>query len=170
MLTRRQFENLFDKYVDDVTAFLYTYASGRSQLEDLVQGVFLRIWEVRDQIDFDHPAFKSYLLKTARNHALKKLRKEKQYNKWLEENLERLTDFHTQEEPVVNPPDFRETYQAALSRIPPGARKVYLLSREDGLTYPEIAAAMNISVKTVEAQISKALRVLRKELKGYPRV
>lgn len=167
MLTKKQFEKLFDEYVNDVSAFLQSYASSRNQLEDLVQEVFIKIWDARDKIDVKHPAVKSYLLKTARNVTLKKLRSENRYRQWLEENMELLTHDSPEEKSFKRPVDFKSAYQAAVSKIPPGARKVYLLSRENGLTYNEIASLLDISPKTVEAHIGRALRVLREELKGY---
>lgn len=169
MLSRDQFEQLFDTYVDDVTSFLYTYASDSTQVKDWTQEVFIKMWEKRTDIDFDHPGFKSYLLKTARNHALKELRKKTKYNRWLERHLKQLTKIDPPEDPVINPPDVKKAYQDALSEIPVRARKAYLLSRKEGLTYPEIAQVMDISVKTVETHISKALDILRKQLKDFSR-
>lgn len=169
MLSRDQFKQLFATYVEDVTSFLYVYASSRAQVQDWTQEVFITMWEKREDIDFEHPGFKSYLLKTARNHALKALRKEKKYNRWLERRLKQLTKVKPPEDPVINPPDVKKAYHDALAEIPVRARKAYLLSRKEGLTYPEIAQVMDISVKTVETHISKALDILRKQLKDFSR-
>ncbi|HLR76770.1 MAG TPA: sigma-70 family RNA polymerase sigma factor [Balneolaceae bacterium] len=168
MLTHEEFEQLFDQHVDDVAAFLYSYAAGKAQLKDWVQEVFVKLWESRDQIDFDHPGFKSYLFTTARNHALKKLHQEKRYEEWLDRHLVRLTELHGKDDaPDVNLSAIKKIHQSALPQISERARKAYLLSREDGLTYPEIAEIMGVSVKTVEAHISKALQILRSAFKDY---
>ncbi|MCW9705971.1 RNA polymerase sigma factor [Fodinibius salsisoli] len=167
MLGRKQFEELFDQYINDVVSFLYTYTSNQALVQDWAQDVFLKMWQKRDSINFDHPSFKSYLLKTARNHALKRLKKENNYDNWLEENLEKLTEKQSQDEPVVNPIDIQEAYRVAHSKISLRARKAYLLSREEGLTYSEIAEVMDISIKTVETHISKALQILRQELREF---
>lgn len=166
MLTKEQFELLYEKYFDDVTSFLYMYAANQSQLKDWVQEVFIKLWKKRTRIDFDHPSFKSYLLKTARNHALKQLQKEKNYSSWLEENLIFLTEARTspQESNGNISSDISALYRKVLAGLPPRARETWELSREDGLTYAEIAETMGVSVKTVETQISKVLHVLRKEL------
>src|SRR5699024_1673542 len=103
MLTKDKFEQLFDEYFNDVTAFLFSYTSNRGQVKDWTQDVFIKMWEARDRIDFEHAAFKSYLLTTARNHAIKKLQKQKKYSRWLEQNLKRLTEAHSQDDPVINP-------------------------------------------------------------------
>ena len=167
MLTKEKFELLFDKYIDDVTSFLYTYTSNRALVKDWSQEVFIKMWDKRNTIDFDHPCFKSYLLKTARNHALKKLQHENNYESWLEKKLEKLTRIDPPGGPEVNAPDIKKAHQAACSKIPRRARRAYLLSREEGLTYTEIAEVMDISIKTVETHISKALHILRHELREF---
>lgn len=167
MLTKEKFELFFEQYFDDIASFLSLYTNCPNQLKDWTQEVFLKIWEVRERIDPDHPSVKSYLLKVARNHALKKLRSKKQYESWLQEHIRNLTTSHPPREPVLNPPDFDDAYQTALSKIPTRAQQAYLLSREEGLNYKEIAQTMNISTKTVEGQISRALRILREELKDF---
>ncbi|WP_372638924.1 RNA polymerase sigma factor [Fodinibius sp.] len=169
MLTRDQFEQLFNKYVDDVVSFLYTYTSDKARVKDWTQEVFIQMWRKRERIDFNHPAFKSYLLKTARNHALKKLKRAKRYDRWLEENLEKLTQVDPRSDAVDNSAEVQEAYSIALSKISRRARRAYLLSREEGLTYTEISGVMDISVKTVETHISKALHILREELGDFSR-
>lgn len=167
-MTKEEFEKIFIAYFDDVRTFLYMYASSEAQLKDWVQEVFMKLWEKREKIDFDHPSFKSYLLKTARNHALKRLQREKKYAEWLEENLIHLTEFRTpfKEKEQRIPPEFKAAYKDALSKIPSRALETWKLSREEGFSYPEIAKTMGVSVKTVETQISKALKILREELKN----
>lgn len=167
MITEEEFGNLFDYYVNDVSAFLSTYTSNRAQLKDWVQEVFIKLWRKRDRIDFDHPAFKSYLLKTARNNALKDLKREKKYDLWLEEKLENLTHVQSNNKSSTNSDGLKEAYSKALSKISQRSRKAYQLSREEGLKYSEIAEVMDISIKTVETHISKALRILREELREF---
>lgn len=167
MITEKEFASLFDYYVDDVSAFLSTYTSNRAQLKDWVQEVFIKLWRKRDRIDFDHPAFRSYLLKTARNNALKDLKRGKKYDLWLEEKLENLTQLHSNNKTAANFDRVHEAYSMALSKISQRSRRAYQLSREEGLTYSEIAEVMDISIKTVETHISKALRILREELSEF---
>jgi RNA polymerase sigma-70 factor (ECF subfamily) len=167
MLTGKTFEDFFEKYVDDLSCFLAYYTPCPNQLEDWVQEVFLKVWKLRHRIDPEHPGVKSYLIKIARNHALKKLRDQKKYDQWLQEHILSLTTSYPPQEPVLNPPDFEGAYRSALTKIPNRARQAYMLSREDGLKYKEIAKTMGISPKTVEAQISHALNILRTELKHF---
>ncbi len=167
MLNRKNFEDFFEQYFDDLSCFLAYYATCPNQLEDWVQEVFLKVWKFRHRIDPEHPGVKNYLIKIARNHALRQLRDQKKYDQWLQEHLLTLTKSYPPHEPVLNPPDFKGAYQSALAKIPHRARQAYKLSREDGLKYKEIAKTMGISPKTVEAQISHALRILRKELQEF---
>lgn len=167
MLNKQDFDVLFDKYFDDLSQFLSYYTSCPGQLKDWTQEVFLKVWDNRERIDPDHPALKSYLLKMARNYALKQLRSEKRYEKWVQEHIRNLTRFHPPKMTVVNPPDFEGAYRDALNKIPGRAQQAYLLSREEGLSYKEIAKTMGTSPKTVEGQISHALRILREELKNF---
>lgn len=167
MLTCEEFERLFDQHVDDVAAFLNTYATGRAQLKDWVQEVFIKLWESREQIDFEHPAFKSYLFTTARNLALKKLRNKKRYDAWLDQYLVQITTLQSEVDNSVDFAKLKKKHDQTLSHISDRARQAYLLSRNEGLTYQEIADVMDISVKTVEVHISKALRILKKALKDY---
>lgn len=163
------FETLFEEHFDDVAAFLYAYASNEAELKDWIQEVFIKLWEKRHKIDFHHPSFKGYLLKTARNHALKNLQGQKRYSAWLEENLVHLTDL-LKNEPLEKedfPDGLESAYDRALSRLPARTRETWKLSREEGLSYPEIAQVMGVSVKTVEVQIGNALRILRKELHEF---
>lgn len=167
MLTQKEFECLFDEYVDDVAAFLTTYTSNSAQLKDWVQEVFIKLWNSRDKIDFTHKGFKGYIFTTARNHALKRIQRENRYNKWLENNLIRLASLYKLSDSITGNTEFIKLHGKALSQIPPRSRKAYLLSRENGLTYKEIADEMDISVKTVEVHIGKALHILRIALKDY---
>jgi len=165
LLTPEKFSQLFEKYFDDVTSFLHVYASSEAELKDWVQDVFIKLWEQRTRIDFEHPSFKGYLLKTARNHALKELRHKKRYNTWLEENLILLTELQSADRSSeLVPNDFGAAYNKVLSKLPSRALETWRLSREYGLSYREIAETMGVSVKTVETQISKTLHILRKEL------
>jgi len=170
-MNRSEFEVVFDHYFDDVASFLADYSTNSSELQDWVQEVFIKIYVNRESIDFEHPCFKGYLLRTARNHALNRLKSNKRYRRWLEHNLIRLTETSTYGETESlfdsSRNSFESAYNEALRRLPERALETWKLSREEGLTYPEIAKEMEISVKTVEAQISKVLQILRYELRQF---
>lgn len=160
-----EFEKLFETHFHELTGFLFSYASSRDELKDWIQDIFIKLWERRDCIDFNHPSFKGYLLKTARNHALKSLQNKKRYSAWLEENLIILTNPDSEDQ--LDDQFFSKAwsvYNQALQNLPPRVLETWKLSKEEGLSYNEIADIMGVSVKTVEVQMSKAFQILREKL------
>jgi RNA polymerase sigma-70 factor (family 1) len=132
--------------------------------EDLVQQVFVKLWEQRARLDIAW-SLKGYLYKTVHNSALNRLRSVKTHSKYLDFNAAQLENEQT-------PPDYparelAERLQQALGKLPPQCRHVFELSRFEDLKYREIADQLGISIKTVEAQMGKALRILRLQLADY---
>jgi len=168
-MNQKEFQRIFEHYFQDVVSFLYTYTSDRETLNDWVQEVFIKIWGKKDKLDIHHPGFKGYILTTARNHALEQLKRQKKYETWLEENIARQKKESPFQSSGSESSNFMEQYRIAVKKLPERAREAYLLSREDGLKYKEIASVMDISVKTVEAHMSKALELLRDELDEFSR-
>ena len=165
-MTKKQFIQIYDLYVDDTARFLSYYTKDRTQLEDLIQDVFLKLWKYRENIDWDNKFLKTYILKTARNVALTYLEEQKKNPIETREYflLEKSEQKETRE---LNYKELNVQYREALDSAPNKAREVYMMNREEGLTYKEIAIALEISPRTVEIHISKVLRILRKELKEF---
>lgn len=169
MLTKKQFEYLLDTHLQAVSSLLSYYTSDKTELEDWVQEVFIKVWENREKIDPDHPRVKGYILKIARNYALCSLRKQKQmppldYNK-----VEKISvPAHSVNRKLAES-ELSEAYREALKQVPPRAKQAFTLSRDKGLTYNQIADKMDISPKTVEGQISHTLKILRVKLSEFRR-
>lgn len=158
-------KDLFERYYNSVCQAIFGLVRERNQTEDLAQNVFIRFWEKRHKIEI-RESYGAYFRKMAVNEALMFLRKN---NRWHIEEIE--PNKHTQ--PVENVErtylqnELSEQINNAINTLPPKCRTVFLLSRFEDLTYKEIAEKMGISVKTVENQMGKALRVLRREMKDY---
>lgn len=167
MLSKKQFEDLFDTYVHAVTSVLSYYTSDQSEVEDWVQEVFIKVWEKRKQIDPDHPQVKGYLLVMARNHALYKIKRKKNVPESRCDYLEQLPDPSNKVTGALAKRELSAAYRQALDQVPPRAKQAFTLSRDKGLTYGQIARKMGISPKTVEGQISHTLKILRVELKEF---
>jgi RNA polymerase sigma-70 factor (ECF subfamily) len=131
--------------------------------EDIVQEIFIRIWQDRrDLIMTD--TIRWYLFTAVRNNSISHLRKEK--NSILVEWKEQ----EAWEEPVLPKEagsylDYEGLLQIAIDRLPPKCREIFVLSRLSNMTYKQIAASLNISIKTVENQLGKALKIMRLFLK-----
>ena len=159
----RAFDALFRHYSAMVYRFAYGYLKSRVEAEEIVQECFLKIWEKRAQLHDDVP-LKGYLFTTAHHAILNQLRRGQHQLK-----------FQTQAAAVApavvsNEAEYTELetlYLTALDKLPPKRREIFILSRQQGLSYPEIAQQLNLSVKTVEAQITQALKFLRTYFRAH---
>ncbi len=133
--------------------------------EDLAQEVFLRFWKKRHSINVTS-SLSAYLNRMATNEALGYLRRKKKLEGEEHINLySKSTD--PDAEGIYMEGELKENIRTAINELPTKCRTVFVLSRYDELTYQEIADKMDISVKTVENQMGKALKVLRQKLKSY---
>lgn len=161
------FELLFRKYYVRLCGFSNKFLNDPEEAREVAQEVFIKIWEGREDID-PEKSLKSYLFKIAQNLSLNKLRKKKVETR----NIEILklvylehNEFSVYESLFAKELDKELT--TAINSIPSKCKTVFELSRIDGLNYSQIADVLNISVKTVEAHITKALKTLRIMLKDY---
>lgn len=135
--------------------------------EELVQDVFFKLWTKRENLA-EIDALKTYLYRAARNTALNHLRRlkleqaheEREAAKGEPTTVESTDDSATASE-------LTEAVHAAINRLPTRCREIFLMSREGGLTYGEIAAELGISIKTVETQMGRALKALRLSLSQF---
>jgi len=163
MLSLTAFETIFKTHHAHCLAFAAQYTGSRYEAEEVVQQVFLRLWEKRETIDIAG-AVRSYLFAAIRNTAISNWRKET-----VRQEKEQVAgDLHAAGGQVQSPAwELERMYQRALEVLPDRCREVFILSRQQQLKYAEIAEVMNISVKTVENQMGKALKIMHKELKEY---
>ena len=137
----------------------------RATAEEIAQDVMLELWRRRDGLDVTE-SVRGYLLQATRNRALNHLRHraiERRSEPQLIEGApkSRPTDAGARESEI----EF--ALQSAIAELPDRCRQIFELSRFDGLKYAEIASRLEISVKTVEVQMGKALRILRERLKAW---
>lgn len=135
--------------------------------EELVQDVFFRFWSKREHLS-EIDALRTYLIRAARNTALNHLRRQKLEHAHEEREAamgEPYTTEHADDATTAG--ELTEAVNAAINRLPPRCREVFLMSRDGGLTYVEIARELGISIKTVETQMGRALKTLRLLLAGY---
>lgn len=159
-MNKEQFKSLFDRYFDDIRRYLY-YRSGDEALStDLAQDTFMRIWEKEMVLMPDSDT--GLLYKIAGDLFVSHTRREK-LRKEAPDRIRFEPGSQTPEEEL----EFRELqekYEKALVKLPENQRIVFLMSRMEELTYPEIAARLSLSVKAVEKRMTGALARLRKEI------
>lgn len=137
----------------------------RATAEEIAQDVLLELWRRRETLDVTE-SVRGYLLQATRNRSLNAIRHraiERRSEPQLADGVARLpsTDAAVRENEIA------VAIQAAMADLPARCRLVFELSRIEGLKYAEIATRLGISVKTVEVQMGKALRILRERLKAW---
>ena len=144
---------------------MHRFIRDRATVEDLAQNVLIRFWEKRHQINITS-SLKAYLHRMAVNEALGYIRKHK---KVIEEEFTATTPIGSTDsvEDEFLHTELEGKITTAINSLPPKCRAIFQLSRFEDLTYKEIAKKLGISVKTVENQMGKALRVLREKMKDY---
>lgn len=130
--------------------------------EELAQEVFLELWRRRESLPPD-TSVGAYVLQSVRNRALNHLR-HLQVQRRSVVHVEAMVEPAEEADVALQAAELGEAIAEAVEALPPRAREVFLMSRERGLRYNEIADALGISVKAVEANMSRALRVLRERL------
>jgi RNA polymerase sigma-70 factor (ECF subfamily) len=146
--------------------FAIQYVKDHDTAREIVQEAFVNLWEKRQSIDTDKSP-KSYLSTTVRNRCFNYLRDHKKFDRQLIEfeGLDSYTDHFDQDHLVTD--ELKKKIEAATAALPEKCREVFLLNRMEHMKYQEIAEHLGISIKTVEAQMSKALKQMREKLAEY---
>lgn len=134
----------------------------RAVAEEIVQDVMLELWKRRESIDRDSSP-QAYLFQSTRNRSLNHLRHER-VEKHAEPMIGREEAQDSTAHSLMVEDEIHVAMKRAVEKLPTRCREVFDLSRTHNLKYAEIAEVLGISVKTVEAQMGKALRILREEL------
>lgn len=153
------FEEVYYKYHERFYFYVLKRTASDDLAEETVQMAFMRIWEKRADLSDAFP-IEVQLARVARSIMIDILRKKAAERKALDVVKQNI-DAIVAGDPVADK-QLLEKVTETIERLPPECKKIYILSREDGLTYSEIAERLSISPKTVENQVSKALKTLRK--------
>jgi RNA polymerase sigma-70 factor (ECF subfamily) len=159
------FRTLFHAYRPGVYAVALKLLSSPAQAEDALQEIFLKIWLNRERLPEIHH-FASYLHIITRNHLYNALRRQAHEEVF----LQRLSLTEVAEEDVLSPlslRQLRETLQKVVAGLTPQQKKVFELSRLEGLRHEEIAQLLEISRETVKKHIGEALRIVREKMMKY---
>jgi RNA polymerase sigma-70 factor (family 1) len=160
------FDTLYKQYSKKLFKFGYSILKSTEETENLLQDVFLNLWENRQKVEKD-ASVKSYIFTIAYNSAISILRKKSKESQFIE-YLESIQD--TNMEPCDLDIEYKELsikLDDIINELPQRQKEVYLLHKIDGLKYSEIAERLNISVNTIENHMSRALKTIRMKLGKY---
>jgi RNA polymerase sigma-70 factor (ECF subfamily) len=160
------FERIFKTHFKALHCYAFTFVKDRAAAEDLVQATFCRLWEKSGDLEIHH-SVTAYLYRAVYHECLNYL-KHRKVEAVHEQHSKHFAERHT--ENALERTGLRELegrLASALAELPEGCRTVFQMSRFESLKYREIADQLGISVKTVENQMGKALRVLRLKLADF---
>jgi RNA polymerase sigma-70 factor (family 1) len=159
------FENIFKQYYHPLCRYAATLTLSNEEAEDIVQRVFVKIWEQREKLNI-HSSLKSYLYKMVQHHFLNDLRRNK-LRTTHEDAMKTEKNDQLSAGLEIESAELKKKIQAVFEKLPEQCRLVFRLSRVEELRYKEIAEVLGISIKTVENQMGKALKIMRAELADY---
>ena len=163
--SQEAFSLLFRTYYTDLVLFCGNFIKDKSACEDIVQSIFLKLWNDRKIIQIE-TSLKSYLLKSVRNSCFDAFRHQEIVRQYESEYENSVLDCYDTENYMLYS-DLYDHLRRALGQVPEQYRRVFEMNRFEGLKYREIAKELNVSERTVEVRAGKALEILRKQLKDF---
>lgn len=161
------FLHLFHTCYEKLHRYAYTLLRDSDEANDIVQTVFTRLWEKQETVAFEED-IKGYLYRSVYNGCMNNIRKDgarDRYVSYKAGNMDHFTQGSTEQQTLAK--ELEKRIVQATGALPEQCRIIFLKSREEGKKYAEIAAELDISIKTVEAQMSKALKLMREKLADY---
>ena len=155
------FNLLFHRYGNKLFSFALGYLKKREDAEEIVQDVFLKVWKNRQKLD-EHLSFSGFLFSIAYRTILNELRKRKNEKICQLELKKQSNDvYFGTEESIINT-SLQQLSQVAIAGLPPRRKAIFRMIREQNMSHKQVAQELHISTKTVEAQMTEALKYLRK--------
>ena len=158
-------KTLFEKYHGSLCLTAFRITRNYDVAKDIVQEVFIKFWNSRNTIEINS-SLSAYLRRSVINTALNQIEKDRRYSKI---EIEKLSHH-----PLAASSDQTQTMdelstqlENAIDKLPPRTRAVFLLIRREEMSYKEVAGSLNISLKAVEKEMMKALKLMREMLKNF---
>ena len=158
------FSSIFKAYYKDLVMFAFIFTKDSGEAEDAVQEIFVHLWEKRRELKL-HGSLKSYLLKSVQNYCIDGIRRCKVREQFAGE-IDMQSLYVNDTEDYILYTDLLNQIDRLLAQMPDGVAETFRMNRFDGMKYQEIAQQLNVSLRTVESRISKALRILHQALKN----
>ncbi|PSL47963.1 RNA polymerase sigma-70 factor (ECF subfamily) [Chitinophaga niastensis] len=158
------YEALYNKYASQLYVFTAHKLHSREIAEELVQDVFIKLWEKRAQLDIQ-TSVTGYLFKMMRNEILQYFRSFKDNEVFIEEMAGFDLNTKSRTDDSIHFKEMEISLKAIINALPQKCREIFIMSRDQELTVKQIAGKLDLSDQTVKNHITKALATLRKELK-----
>ncbi len=167
----KAFEAIYNRYSGKLYNFIMTISKGDKYMaEEIVQSTFIRLWEVHKQIDPQHQIL-SYLSTIAKNLLFNKYKRQTVEYVYQEYILNRQSKEDNSTENEIDFKWLEKFINQLIEQLPPSRKKIFILKKKKDLSTKEIAEMMDISVSTVETQISLAMKFIRAEFeKNYDKI
>lgn len=155
------FESVFRLHYQHLCSYAYTLLKDKESSEDVVQELFIKVWE-KQKTGLGADKLKFYLFTAVRNNCLTVLKNNNKNSMREIKEGDATEEITLQMDDGITKPNSKALIAQALDQLPPKCKEVFLLSRLSQQTYKQIAETLGISVKTVENQMGKAIRLLKK--------
>ncbi len=160
------FDYIFNYYYSSLCAFSMQYVNDRETVEDLVQELFVTLWIEAPKLQIQS-SLKAYLFASVKNRCFDYRKHKKVTEKYQTYFLFSSETSNNSADNYFSESELRQTIQKSLEKLPPRCREIFELSRIEGLPNKDISGKLEISKRTVELQISNALKILKKELADF---
>jgi RNA polymerase sigma-70 factor (ECF subfamily) len=164
--SKEQFEEIFNLHYSDMCSYANLYLKDLDASEEVVQNVFFKLWVNREKIHIK-TSIDSYLFRAVKNASLNTLKHVDIREEYKIHNQYEIDQDELEEEEDFSRSDMEKLIRKTIDKLPFDRRRIFIMSRYEGLKYKEIAEELGISVKTVENQISRSLKFLKQELADY---
>ena len=165
----QSFELLFRQYYQMLCGYAFRFVNDADTAEEIVQDLFYKLWEKRTELQIN-TSVKSYLFSAVHNRCLKFIEHRNVELKYRNYYLKNESEIDSEPQDAANIHELQGIIDKTLESLPERCSRIFRLNRFEGLKYHEIAERLSISIKTVEANMGKALKLLRKNLKNYVEV
>lgn len=154
------FAQIYNQYRSKMYTYAYNLCKSPETAEEIVQEVFIRLWQKKEQINIDLN-FNAYIKKITLNHVLNHLKKVAREKSLQEEVLGYIEAIRNTTEDNLLEKELVKTYNEAIALLPPQKKIIYQLSRDEDLTHDQIAERLNISKNTVKNHMVEATKFIR---------
>ena len=161
----KAFVILFHHYYGYLCLYATKIINDDSTAEEIVQDLFVKLWEKRDQLNIE-TSLKNYLFRSVKNLCINYIQHNKTKIRYAQNVLSEIV-YNISDDSNFTEIDLSRKIDESINSLPEKRKEIFRLSRQEGLKYHEIAQKLNVSVKTVETQMSLAIKTLREKLKNY---